>query len=290
MTAAPDTPQPVGVVGAGQMGVGVAACFARAGHPVTVADPSPDARQSAPRRLRQGLRHAVLSGGGRGGRLDLAAVAARVRWTDDMAGLREAAFVVECAVERQPVKEDLFRQLDRLCPPEAILASCTSAIPIASLAAVTGRQDRVVGTHFMNPAPAKPAVEVIRAPATSEETLRRTTGLLVSLGKSPIVVSDGPGFVTNRVLMLTVNEAATVVHQGTASPATVDQIFRDCFGHPTGPLATADLIGLDTVVDTLNVLHAHTGDPRFHPSPLLLKLVAEGRTGRKRKAGFHDYP
>ncbi|MEO3756644.1 3-hydroxyacyl-CoA dehydrogenase family protein, partial [Streptomyces sp. B6B3] len=245
----------VGVVGAGQMGVGVAACFARAGHPVTVVDPSADARTSAPKRLRQGLRHAMLSGGEK---VDLAAVAARVRWTDELDALGAATFVVECAVERQPVKEDLFRRLGRLCPPGTILASCTSAIPIASLAAVTGHQDRVLGTHFMNPAPAKPAVEVVRAETTSEETLRRTTDLLVSLGKSPIVVSDGPGFVTNRVLMLTVNEAATVVHQGTASPATVDRIFRDCFGHPTGPLATADLIGLDTIVDTLNVLHEHT--------------------------------
>ncbi|MGW7521357.1 3-hydroxyacyl-CoA dehydrogenase family protein [Streptomyces sp. NPDC054796] len=278
---------PVGVVGAGQMGVGVALCFARAGHQVTVTEPSPEARETAPRRLRRGLRQAVLSGGERP---DVAAVLARVHWTADLADLHRSAFVVECAAERQPLKEDIFRELDRICPQHTILASCTSAVPVAALAAVTSRPDRVLATHFMNPAPVKTAVEVARGAATSPATLQRTLDLLVSLGKSPVVVADAPGFVTNRVLMLTINEAATVVHEGTATPAVVDRIFRDCFGHPTGPLATADLIGLDTVVDTLNVLYAHTDDPRFLPSPLLAKLVAEGRTGRKSASGFHTYP
>lgn len=287
MTETTGSKPPVGVVGAGQMGVGVALCFARAGHPVTVADPSPQARATAPGRLRRDLRLAALTGGGRP---DVAQIGARVGWTGDLAELCDAAFVVECAVERQPVKEDLFRRLDAICPPHAILASCTSAIPIAALAAATSRPDRVLGTHFMNPAAVKPAVEVVRASATSEETLRRTLDLLTAIGKSPIVVCDAPGFVTNRVLMLTINEAAAVVHEGTATPAVVDQVFRECFGHPTGPLATADLIGLDTVLDTLHVLYAHTSDPRFLPSPLLVKLVEEGRTGRKRSAGFHTYP
>ncbi|MEU1055523.1 3-hydroxyacyl-CoA dehydrogenase family protein [Streptomyces sp. NPDC005876] len=287
MTETTGSKPPVGIVGAGQMGVGVALCFARAGHPVTVTDPSAEARATAPARLRRGLLHAALAGGERP---DVAGTAARVVWTGDPAALGEAVFVVECAVERRPVKEEVFRALDAICPPDTVLASCTSAIPIAALAAVTSRPDRVLGTHFMNPAAVRPAVEVVRAATTGEETLRRTLGLLTAIGKSPIVVSDAPGFVTNRVLMLTINEAATVVHEGTATPEVVDQVFRECFGHPTGPLATADLIGLDTVLDTLHVLHAHTSDPRFLPSPLLVKLVEEGRTGRKRSAGFHTYP
>lgn len=277
----------VAVVGAGQMGVGVALCFARAGHQVTVVEPSGEARAGAPARLRHGLRHAALA---RRERVDFDQVDARIRWTPELSDAAAAGFVVECATERQALKEDLFRDLDRICRPETVLASCTSAIPIASLAAVTGRADRVLGTHFMNPAPVKPAVEVIRGPATGDDALRWTLDLLKAIGKTPIVVSDAPGFVTNRVLMLTINEAAAVVHEGTAAPDVVDRIFRDCFGHPTGPLATADLIGLDTVVDTLKVLHDHTGDARFTPCPLLLELVASGRTGRKRSAGFHRYP
>ena len=277
----------IAVVGAGQMGVGVALCFARAGHRVTVVDPSDEARAGAPARLRQGLRHAALA---RRERVDFEEVGARITWTADLGGAGGAGFVVECATERQELKEDLFRGLDKICGPETILASCTSAIPIASLAAVTARADRVLGTHFMNPAPVKPAVEVIRGRATGDDTLQRTLDLLGAIGKSPIVVADAPGFVTNRVLMLTINEAAAVVHEGTAAPDVVDRIFRECFGHPTGPLATADLIGLDTVVDTLIVLYDHTGDARFTPCPLLLELVAAGRTGRKRSAGFHTYP
>jgi 3-hydroxybutyryl-CoA dehydrogenase len=276
----------IGIVGAGQMGVGVGQCFAQAGHPVTVIDPSRHARDTVPTRLIQGLRLARLSG-----RVDtdFDRVVSRVRCASSLDDLGDASFVVECAPERPAVKEDVFRRLDEICPPATVLASCTSAIPIVSLAAVTSRPDRVLGTHLMNPAPIKRAVEVVKAPATSQATLRHTVDLLVSIGKEPIVVADAPGFVTNRVLMLMINEAAAVVHEGTATAAVVDQVFRGCFGHPTGPLATADLIGLDTVVDTLDVLHRYTEDPRFRPCPLLVDLVAAGRTGRKSSAGFHTY-
>ncbi|MEU0953642.1 3-hydroxyacyl-CoA dehydrogenase family protein [Streptomyces niveus] len=276
---------PVGVVGAGTMGAGVAQCFAAAGHPVVVVDPDAAARASGPERLRAGIRAARLLR-----RQDPGPAEERVSWTADMTALSDALFVVDCAPERLPVKAEIFRALDRICPAEAVFASCTSAIPVAHLGSCTDRPANVIGTHFMNPAPLKDTVEVATATSTGADTLRRTLGVLAGLGKKAIVVGDGPGFVSNRVLMLTVNEAAAVVEAGTADADTVDRVFKDCFGHATGPLRTADLIGLDTVVDTLAVLREFTGDDRFRPTPLLSKLVADGSTGRKTGRGFHSYP
>jgi 3-hydroxybutyryl-CoA dehydrogenase len=282
---------PVGVVGAGTMGVGVAQCFAQAGHPVVVVDPSPEARSSGPARLRDGVRMAGLLRGRRAAGGDAPAdPAALVQFSEKLSDMAPALFVVECAKEKVPVKEEILRELDRVTGPEAVFASCTSAIPITRLGGFTGRPDRVVGTHFMNPAPLKEAVEVIRSQHTSDATLARTVSVLERLGKKPIVVQDAPGFVSNRVLMLTVNEAATVVHQGTADAETVDRVFMDCFGHKMGPLRTADLIGLDTIVDSLDVLLEHTGDDRFVTCPLLTRLVSEGHLGRKSGRGFHQYP
>jgi 3-hydroxybutyryl-CoA dehydrogenase len=301
-----DPAAPVGVVGAGTMWVGVAQCFAQAGHPVVVVDPDARARHDGAARLRQGLRlRSLLRGRGtarqegredRGDRGDRTVPegpsdpARLVEFAAEPAGLAEVSFVIECVRERVTVKEEVLRTLDEVCGPETVFASCTSAIPIARLGAFTGRPDRVIGTHFMNPAPLKDAVEVVRSPLTSEDTLALTLGVLERLGKKPIVVRDGPGFVTNRVLMLTVNEAATVLEQGTADAETVDRVFQECFGHPMGPLRTGDLIGLDTIVDTLDVLREHTGDERFRPCALLHKLVADGEVGRKAGSGFHDYP
>lgn len=309
---------PVGVVGAGTMGAGVAQCFAQAGHPVVVVDPDPQARRDGAARLRSGLRLRSLlrgrstAGGGTAGgdgssaerdrRTEQGAQTAPsgaagpadpsllVEFSADLADLAQAAFVVECARERESVKEEILRGLDAACGQETVFASCTSAIPIARLGSFTRRPDRVVGTHFMNPAPLKDAVEVVRSPHTSEATLALTLGVLERLGKKPVVVGDGPGFVTNRVLMLTINEAAAVLEQGTADAETVDRVFQECFGHPMGPLRTGDLIGLDTIVDTLDVLREHTGDERFRPCPLLLKLVTDGSVGRKAGSGFHQYP
>ncbi|SCK17559.1 3-hydroxyacyl-CoA dehydrogenase [Streptomyces sp. WMMB 714] len=282
---------PVGVVGAGTMGIGVAQCFAQAGHPVVVVDPDAAAREDGAARLRAGLRLRSLL---RGRRPDGGGAAADplelVRFTDELTGLADAAFVVECAREQVPVKEKVLRGLDEACGAETVFASCTSAIPVERLGSFTGRPDRVIGTHFMNPAPLKDAVEVVRSPHTGEETLALTLGFLARIGKKPIVVGDGPGFVTNRVLMLTVNEAAAVLQQGTADAETVDRVFQECFGHPMGPLRTGDLIGLDTIVDTLDVLREHTGDERFRPCALLAGLVAEGSVGRKAGRGFHTYP
>ncbi|MGW4273092.1 3-hydroxyacyl-CoA dehydrogenase family protein [Streptomyces seoulensis] len=287
---------PVGVVGAGVMGLGITQCLVSAGHPVVVVDTDPAALGTGPHRLRQAQRLGSLLGSGsgsgsaRGAGTAVTRSAPPVRWSATLADLGAVAFVIECARERIPVKEEIFRELDRRCPPDAVLASCTSAIPVTRLAEVTAHPGRVVGTHFMNPAPVTDTVEVVRTARTDRPTMDRTLELLAGLGKKALVVSDAPGFVSNRVLMLTVNEAATVVQEGTADAARVDEIFRACFGHRMGPLATADLIGLDTVLDTLEILLHCTGDPRFQPCPLLARLVAAGDTGRKSGRGFHAYP
>lgn len=278
-----------GVVGAGRMGIGVAQCLAQAGYQVVVVDPEPAARQRAPQQLRDSLRLTrLLRPATASDRFD--EIAERVEWQAELAALAEASFVVECARERPTLKEQIFTELDRVCAPDAVFASCTSAIPIARLAACCRYPERVLGMHFMNPAPLKDAVEVIRAPKTSDDTLQRAERLLTRMGKRALVVRDAPGFVSNRVLMLTVNEAATVVHEGTADADTVDEIFQSCFEHQMGPLRTADLIGLDTVLDSLYVLLEHTGDDRFQPCPLLVELVEAGHVGRKTGRGFHTYP
>lgn len=276
-----------GVVGAGTMGIGIAQCLLRAGHSVTVVDPDPAALASGPDRLWRGRRlHALVGSPPTASRSDPAAVP---RWSSDLADLSSASWVVECAVERLAVKRRIFAELDEVCAPDTVLTSCTSAIPVARLAEGLRHPGRVVGTHFMNPAPLKVTVEFVRGPETTDDSLRRVLDLLAGIGKKAIVTRDAPGFVTNRVLMLMINEAASVVAERTADASTVDRIFQDCFGHPTGPLATGDLIGLDTVVDTLLVLLAETGDPRFRPCALLADLVGEGRLGRKSGRGFHRY-
>ncbi|MGM1061553.1 3-hydroxyacyl-CoA dehydrogenase family protein [Saccharothrix sp. Mg75] len=276
----------VGVVGAGVMGTGVAQCFAAAGHEVVVVDPDPAALATGPDRVRDGLRLQVLFGPAPA---DPAGVPGRVGWTADLDALAGSGFVVECGPERIAVKEELFAALDRLCGPDTVLASCTSAIPVDVLAAVTTRPDRVLATHFMNPAPLKEAVEVVRGPRTSDATMARTAEVLSSLGKKAIVVADAPGFVTNRVLMLAINEAVKVVAEGTAPAATVDEVFVSCFAHQTGPLRTADLIGLDTVRDTLLVLRELLDDPFYTPCPLLTDMVESGRLGKKSGRGFHTW-
>jgi 3-hydroxybutyryl-CoA dehydrogenase len=279
----------IGVLGAGVMGTGVAQCFAAAGHDVVVVDPAPGALALAPERLRDGLKLTALLGRRPSGGSP-SAVPRRIRWTGRIEEVGGSEFVVECAAERLPVKERLFGDLDRICSAATVLASCTSAVPIGRLAAATGRAHRVIGTHFMNPAPLKDAVEVVRGPATSDETLRRTTDLLTGIGKRAIVVADGPGFVANRVLMAAINEAIATVHAGVADATTVDQVFEDCLGHAMGPLRTADLIGLDVVLDSLVVLRDCTGNPAYTPCPLLTELVGKGDLGRKTGRGFHSYP
>ncbi|MEU8783824.1 3-hydroxyacyl-CoA dehydrogenase family protein [Streptomyces sp. NPDC048637] len=278
----------VGVVGAGTMGVGVAQSLAEAGHPVVVVDPVHEALDDGPRKLRDGLRTARLLRRTQGA-VPAAEVPGRIRWAPDTAALDAVDFVIECAPERMVVKETVFKELDAVCLPDTVFASCTSAIPVATLAAHTRRPNRVLGTHFMNPVYLKDAVEVIRGPRSGDRALVATLSLLSGMGKRGHVVNDAPGFVSNRVLMPMVNDAAARVEAGTADAETVDRIFQDCFGHAMGPLRTADLIGLDTIVDTLYVLLETTGDARYEPCSLLLELVRKGHRGRKSGRGFHVY-
>jgi len=197
--------------------------------------------------------------------------------------------MVEAVVEDAATKEEIFRQADSTLPGEAILASNTSSIPIASLAAVTARPDRVIGMHFFNPVPVMALVEVIRAPATSDETAAAIVGLARDLGKTPAEANDFPGFVSNRILMPFINEATWALHDGVAEAEAIDTIAKLGFNHPIGPLALADLIGLDTCVAIMEVLHAGLGDEKYAPCPLLREHVASGRLGRKSGEGFYDY-
>ncbi|MBF6132117.1 3-hydroxyacyl-CoA dehydrogenase family protein [Nocardia otitidiscaviarum] len=276
----------VGVLGAGTMGAGIAQCLAQAGREVIVVEPDPTAVERARRGLDEAVRLALLLG--RGDRRTALDTARRVRWSDTIDEFDAVDFVIECAVERIELKEKLFADLDRVCPADTVLASITSAIPIARLAAATARPGRVLGLHFMNPAPLTDAVEVVRGAATSPDTMARATDLLTALGKRPIVVGDRPGFVLNRLLMLSIAEAAALLDAG-ESAATVDDLFEQCLGHRMGPLRTADLIGLDNVADTIEVLRRETGEQHYRVPPALAALVTAGHFGRKTGQGFHDY-
>lgn len=276
----------VGVVGAGVMGTGVAGDAARFGHDVVLVDVDPAALRAAVERIELDCRMSRLV---TGHAVDPAAVAARITAEDSVSALRACDIVVENVPENWELKQSLYRELDRVCPPETIFVVNTSAIPITRVGSATQRPDRVIGVHFMNPVPLKKAVELIPGRLTSENTVRRTREFLASLEKDPIPVNDSCGFVSNRVLMLTVNEAAFLVYEGVASAATVDEVFRRCFGHPSGPLETADLIGIDTVLYSIDVLYQHFADPKFRPCPLLREMTDAGLHGRKAGQGFYVY-
>ncbi|WP_433526857.1 3-hydroxyacyl-CoA dehydrogenase family protein [Nocardia pseudovaccinii] len=276
----------VAVIGAGTMGSGIAQCLAQAGYQVEVVEPDRSVTERARRGLDESVRLALLLG--RGDRRTAPDIGQRVRWVERIDELSAVGFVIECASERITLKEQLFGELDRHCRADAVLASCTSAIPIARLAAATERPDRVLGLHFMNPAPLTTAVEVVRGAQTAPHTLARATDLIAALGKEAIVVGDRPGFVLNRVLMLSIAEAAATLDTGTDA-ATVDALFEQCLGHRMGPLRTADLIGLDNVADTIEVLRRETGESHYRVPPALAALVDAGHFGRKTGRGFHDY-
>jgi 3-hydroxybutyryl-CoA dehydrogenase len=277
--------QTVGVVGAGVIGRGVAQAFAAAGHPVLLVDRDEAIVEQSATAIERALRlDAMTRGGPPSGE-----VMDRLRTTVRLEDLATADFIIENATEDWDVKRPIFETLDRVAPAHAVFAANTSCIPIARFASACGRPDRVLGLHFMNPVPLKEAVEVIRGQATSDATMATAIDLLAGIGKRGIVVNDAPGFVINRVLMLTVNEAAAVVGEGTSDAKTVDELFQACLGHAMGPLATADLIGLDTIVRSLEVLLEERGDERFRPAPLLRQMAAGGHLGRKSGRGFHDY-
>ena len=269
------------VVGAGQMGGGIAQVVAASGRRVSLHDELAGATDRALVAMEKSLTKLAEKGGP--GAED---VLARVTPVDQIVA---ADLLVEAVVEDVGVKEAIFRRADEALPPDAILASNTSSIPITSLAAVTGRPHKVIGMHFFNPVPVLKLVEVIRALQTSDETAAAIVALAEDLGKTPAEANDFPGFVSNRILMPFVNEAAYALMEGVAEAEAIDTIAKLGFAHPMGPLALADLIGLDTCVSIMEVLHAGLGDPKYAPCPLLRQYVAAGRLGRKAGRGFYDY-
>jgi|SRR5579875_456108 len=277
----------VGVIGAGVMGVGVAQSLAQAGYKVLLLDLTETILEKARCAIRQNIRMQTLLGKKDGAKT--AVVLDRICFTTDYEALHLADFVIENVVEKWSVKRDVYARLDSICPTECTFGANTSAISITRIGSATRRPDRVVGMHFMNPVPLKPAVEVIRGFHTSEDTLERTKALLSSLGKEAIVVNDMPGFVSNRVLMLTINEAIFLIQDQVATAENVDRIFKSCFGHKMGPLETGDLIGLDTILFSLDVLYDSYNDDKYRPCPLLKKMVDAGLYGRKSGRGFYIY-
>jgi 3-hydroxybutyryl-CoA dehydrogenase len=269
------------VVGAGQMGGGIAQVVAASGRRVSLHDPYPGAVERGLEAMRKSLTRLAEKGGN-----DPDEVLARVSPADDLAA---ADLMIEAVVEDEAVKLDVFRRADEALPAKAILASNTSSIPITSLAAATQRPERVIGMHFFNPVPVLRLVEVIRALQTSDETAAAIVALARELGKEPAEARDFPGFVSNRILMPFINEAAYALLEGVAEPEAIDTIAKLGFAHPMGPLALADLIGLDTCVAIMEVLEQGLGNPKYAPCPLLRQYVAAGRLGRKTGRGFYEY-
>jgi 3-hydroxybutyryl-CoA dehydrogenase len=272
------------------MGAGVAQDLAQHGHRVVLVDVSDEVLERARGEIRQNLRLSSLLGARPAKpRPPADEVLSRIELTTDYDAFAEVDFLVENVVERWEVKRRVYPRLDAVCPAECVLAANTSCLSITRLAGCTGRPDRVIGMHFMNPVPLKPVVEVIRGFHTSDATVEAGHRFLAEMGKEGIVVQDLPGFVSNRVLMLMINEAAWLVQDQVAAPEDVDRLFTSCFGHKMGPLATGDMIGLDTILDSLLVLYDSYADGKFRPCPLLRKMVDAGLHGRKSGRGFFDY-
>lgn len=275
------------VVGAGQMGNGIAHVFAQAGYSVTMIDVAADAVARGRSTIEKNLDRQV-----RKGTIDAAAkdaTLARIATSTDLGASSAATLVVEAASEQPELKFRLFGDLDRIAPQEAILASNTSSISISEIAGRTKRAGQVIGMHFMNPVPVMQLVEVIRGIATSDATTARVMALAKAVGKTPVEVTDYPGFVSNRVLLPMINEAIYCVMEGVGTPEAIDTVMKLGMNHPMGPLALADLIGLDTCLSILEVLQRGLGDSKYRPCPLLRKYVAAGWLGRKTGRGFYSY-
>ena len=287
-----DTLPKIGVIGAGVIGNGVAQDFSQAGYSVILVDLSEDILQKTRANIQQNVRlYRFYDKRPAGQERDHSpkSVLDRIVFSTDYQQLKDVHYVVENVTEQWSIKEEVYKQLDAICPPETIFAVNTSCIPITKVASITHRPAQVIGTHFMNPVPLKDTVEVIRGYHTSEETIASTQTLLASLGKKMILTNDAPGFVSNRVMMLMVNEAIFLLQEGVAAASDVDQIFKNCFGHKMGPLETADLIGLDTILYSIEVLYESFSDSKYRPCPLLKKMVDAGLYGRKSGQGFYTY-
>jgi 3-hydroxybutyryl-CoA dehydrogenase len=269
------------VVGAGQMGGGIAQVVAASGRRVSLYDAAPGAVDRGLQTIERSLTKLAEKGGA-----DPAEVLPRIEPADDLV---PADLLIEAVIEDAGLKADIFRRADELMPAPAILASNTSSIPITSLAAVTSRPQQVIGMHFFNPVPVLKLVEVIRGLETSDETARAIVELATDLGKTPAEARDLPGFVSNRILMPFINEAVYALFEGVGEAEAIDTIAKLGFAHPMGPLALADLIGLDTCVAIMEVLHEGLGDPKYAPCPLLRQYVQAGRLGRKTGRGFYSY-
>jgi 3-hydroxybutyryl-CoA dehydrogenase len=277
----------IGVIGSGTMGNGIAQVAARAGYQVIMRDVQDEFLQRGMNAIDKSLQRDVDKE-----RLtadDKAEIVRRIRTTTDLASLSKASFVVEAVTESFEVKSAVFKELDQITTPEAILASNTSSISITKLAAVTSRPDKVIGMHFMNPVPVMKLVEVIRGMATSDETYERVRELTEKLGKTALDCNDSPGFVSNRVLMPMINEAIYTLYEGVATRESIDGIMKLGMNHPMGPLQLADFIGLDVCLAILNVLSDGLGDPKYRACPLLKRYVDAGWLGKKTGRGFYEY-
>jgi len=279
--------QAVAVIGAGTMGSGIAHVFAKSGFQVRLCDVEQRFVDRALASIRTNLGREATKG--KISESDIEAAMGRITPTTEMASLGTVQLAIEAAPERFDLKSEVFRTLDRILPQTTILATNTSSISITKLAALTSRPGQVIGMHFFNPVPVMALVEVVRGMATSDETFAGVRDLAVKLGKNPVEVNDAPGFVSNRVLMPLINEAAYSVMEGVATAEAVDQVFKIGMAHPMGPLTLADFIGIDVCVDILRVLHEGFGNPKYYPCPLLVRMVDAGWLGRKSGRGFYSY-